>query len=129
MWVLCRRCQELRPPDQFRWHRDVRIDGTVNGTPGGWLEQPCRECRRKRAPQAVPMSRFDAVVASFEARLDGFSARLDAMEEEIRALECTRNEQKTVEILVEWRPDHRRIIDGGTPVRRQKREISRRKAG
>lgn len=31
--------------------------------------------------------------------------------------------------VVEWRPNHRRVVDGGTQVRRQRREMRERAAG
>lgn len=59
-----------------------------------------------------------ARVAELEARnaeleeLAGDAARLDRIEAKLTALLSGR---------VEWRPDSRRIVDGGTPARRQRR--------
>lgn len=60
----------------------------------------------------------DVRIAELEAR----NAELEELAADARRLD--RIEQKLTALLggrVEWRPDSRRIVDGGTPARRQRR--------
>lgn len=115
--IVCRRCHIRLPVESFQWHKDRRCDA------GGFRERTCRACRRGAAPE-VPVDRLEALLRAFVESVD---ARLSVMEQRISdELHVSRKgTHPGTEVIVEWRPDHRRIVDGGVSVRRQRRDIRR----
>lgn len=72
------------------------------------IELPVRKPGQPGREKIVP------VLLQIAAALDRLDARLAALEERPARVEVR-----------EWKPNHRRLVDGGTTVRRQRRNVAK----